>query len=181
MAEEEPLCRFLMDHLRESAIWQHLEALRQGMVSYRDCAQRLESIIVELGQVEAEALGTDLWSDALRAAFMPAIMLDAYYRARELEGIEFTYRLKSTEETGELGLRLNLGEGSIRVDSQNQAGLIRQIHELVRQRVSGAQEVHALAGQSKELEAHREAFKQELEPDDRIRKWLGQSSCELCP
>ena len=180
-AEEEPLCRYLRDHLRDSNIWRHLEALRQEMVSYRNCVQMLESIIVELGQEEAEALGADLWSEELKAAFVPAIMLDAYYRARALEGIEFTYRLKTTEEAGELGLRLNLGEGSVRVDSQNQADLIRQVHELVRQRVGGTRELHALARKSNELEAHREAFKLKLEPDDRIRKWLAQSSCELCP
>ena len=181
MAEEEPLCRFLMDHLRESAIWQHLETLRQGIVSYRDTARRLAIRIVALGQEEAEALGTDIWSKALTAAFVPAVMLDAYYRVRALEGIEFTYRLKATEEAGRLGLRLNLGEGSVRVDSERQADLIRKVHERVRNRVGGAQEVQALAGQTRELETHCEAFQRELEPDDRIRKWLAQSRCELCP
>ena len=119
--EEETLCPFLRDHLLASDIWLHLEALRQGMACYRDLARRLASMIVEAGRREAEALRTDLWSEALKDAFVPSVMLDAYHRTKGLVGIEFAYRLRAVEEAGDLGLRLSLGEGSIRVESQQQA------------------------------------------------------------
>ncbi len=151
------------------------------MAYYLEHSRRLASAIADVATKEATSLWPDLWSEELKNALVPSVMLDAYYGERKMLGIEFTYPVKAVTEAGAMRIELKFGAWSIRADAQEQADQMRELHRVVRSRIEGKSEVQILAECMRELEANHEAFKLGLVPDDRIRKMLVDNRCELCP
>ena len=179
-AEQEPLYPYVRIHLSERPLWGHLDALEEGMAYYLEHSRRLASAIADVAMKEATSLWPDLWSEELKNALVPSVMLDAYYGERGMLGIEFTYLVKTVTEAGAMRMELKFGAWSVRSDTQEQAEQMRELHRVVRGRIEGTSEVQILAECMRELEANREAFKLGLVPDDRIRKMLVDNRCELC-
>ena len=180
-AEQEPLYPYVRIHLSERPLWGHLDALEEGMAYYLEHSRRLASAIADVATKEATSLWPDLWSEELKNALVPSVMLDAYYGERRMLGIEFTYPVQAVREAGAMRIQLKFGAWSIRADAQEQADQMRELHRLVRSRIEGKSEVQILAECMRGLEANHEAFKLGLVPDDRIRKMLVDNRCELCP
>lgn len=176
--EEDPLYPDLIAHLEGSDVAEALDRLRQGLITYRKDALRLaDKADTELGR---NVRGGQV-VEGLGLAAMPSLILDAYYRAKGLEGIAFTYQVKPMQDGSESWLKMSLGEGSVRFESEEQAALIRRWHDDARSALAESREVIVIAEVSRELVAYCRSIKRSLSPEDRARKLIVVGHCEDCP
>jgi hypothetical protein len=174
-ARQHPLFRLLEQHAEGRSCWDLLAKVDEAAdayskacrAAYRAVLKKVSSGLPQIACHDAESLAMSL-------------LVDGWHRARGSPGINFDYRPRKTVEGG--GWFLQLGAWGIGNEGSPQAlEPVSDLHSSLSTGIPEWKLVSALVKAEVAAENAIVAFRQSLNPDDRLRKLIRVGHCELCP